>query len=230
MALDATTWDEASQAACGHVYLVEETHRWAAGPHSSLSPPPLHRVRSTGIPLGGDGPRWLDQCDADGSRTGNPRVSCCHCATSENSDSRETWPGRAPCWRHDDFPFVTVSGVRDTAAGVHISARQCFKLRSLSVHLPPYLREPPASDGDNGGKGTGWEVTRAGFLAMFEWSDMELEDLETMHKRVDGPARESEVQFPGGMWDELLGKGFMSGSERWVVGEDAKGDITIVLF
>ncbi|KAH6998079.1 hypothetical protein BKA56DRAFT_607651 [Ilyonectria sp. MPI-CAGE-AT-0026] len=228
LALDATTWDETAQTACGHVYLVEETHRWAAGPHSSLTPPPLHRVRSTGIPLGGHGPRWLDNCDADGSNNPkNPQAGCRHSATS---DSRDTWPGRAPCWRHDDFPFVTVSGVHDAPAGVHIRARQCFQLRSLAVHLPPSLRNPPAADVDNGERRAGWEVTRAAFLAMFEWSDMELEDLEAMHKRIDGPARESEVKFSGGLWDELLGKGFMSGSERWVVGEDAKGDITIVMF
>ncbi|KAH7163029.1 hypothetical protein B0J13DRAFT_615634 [Dactylonectria estremocensis] len=223
LALDLTTWDAQSQAACGHVYFVEETHRWVAGPHSSPTPPPLHRIRSIGVPLGGHGPRWLSECDANGR-------SRCLCATPE------AWPGRAPCWRHDDFPFVTVSSVHDVAAGVHFSARQCFHLRTLSVRLPPERRQhhhwASANDDDGGGgtKRTGWEVTRAEFLAIFEWSDAELEDLEAMHRRVDGPARGSEAQFASGLWSELLGKGFICGSERWLVGEDAEGDITIVIF
>ncbi|KAH7170914.1 hypothetical protein EDB81DRAFT_909622 [Dactylonectria macrodidyma] len=224
LVLDETTWDAQSQAACGHVYFVEETHRWVVGPHSSPTLPPLHRVRSTGITLGGHGPRWLSECDAKGR---SRRL----CATSETS------PAHPPCWRHDDFPFVTVSSVHDVAAGVHFSARQCFHRRTLSVRLPPGLRQHhrrPRADDDDGGGGKarriGWEVTRAEFLAIFEWSDAELEDIEATHRRVDGPVKGSETQFASGMWSELLGKGFICGNERWLVGEDTEGDITIILF
>ncbi|KAK7402678.1 hypothetical protein QQX98_011587 [Neonectria punicea] len=226
LTLDAT-WDKESQTTCGHVYVVEETHRWAAGPHSSLAPPRLHRVRTTGIPLVGSGPRSLDECDAGGSDLGSSRASCWNHVTDNVG---ETSPGRVPCWRHDDFPFVTVSEVHDVAAGVRISARQCFKLRSLSVHIPGQLHRPASSDSNNSGERTGWDVTRAEFLNLFEWSDVELEDLETTHRRVDGPVREDQAKFLDGVWDDLLGKQFICGSERWVVGEDTKGDITIAWF
>ncbi|KPM34413.1 hypothetical protein AK830_g12166 [Neonectria ditissima] len=224
VALDATTWDRERQVACGHVYVVEETHRWAAGPHSSLAPPRLHRVCTAGIPLLGSGPKTLDECDPGGSALGSSRASCWNHPTD---NAGEITPNRAPCWRHDDFPFVTVSEVHDVAAGVRISARQCFKLRSLSVHIPEYLRDPVAS---NSGQRRGWDVTRADFLNLLEWSDVELEDLEATHKRVDGPAREDQVQFPDRLWDDLLSKRFICGNERWVVGEDTKGDITIAWF
>jgi hypothetical protein len=32
------------------------------------------------------------------------------------------------------------------------------------------------------------------------------------------------------MWKQLLGKGKIAGDERWVVGEDTEGRITIVRF
>lgn len=65
---------------------------------------------------------------------------------------------------------------------------------------------------------------------MTDWSDMDIEALEGMHERLDGPTREGEVPFANNFWNSLLGKGYICGSERWVVGEDAVGDITIVYF
>ncbi|KAH6898549.1 hypothetical protein B0T10DRAFT_555857 [Thelonectria olida] len=231
--LDTTTWDDTTQTACGHVYVVEETHRWAAGPHSSHTPPRLHRVQATAIPLVGYGPRYLEECDA----TGRLCVSCWNRTTTcirQNGRGPPTKPTLAPCWRHDDFPFVTVSQVLDADAGVRISARQCFKLRRLSVQIPPETRRVFENDHqrerDKRPRSGGWEITRAHFAGMTEWSDMEIEALEGMHERLDGPNRKDEVPFSNNLWNSLLGKGFISGSERWVVGEDAVGDITVVCF
>ena len=39
-----------------------------------------------------------------------------------------------------------------------------------------------------------------------------------------------EARFPDEMWKQLLGKGKIAGDERWVVGEDVDGSITIVRF
>jgi hypothetical protein len=47
--------------------------------------------------------------------------------------------------------------------------------------------------------------------------------------RAEGPYGE-EAQFADDMWDELMGKGYMCGDERWLVGEDSMGDITILHF
>ncbi|RFU77938.1 f-box domain-containing, partial [Trichoderma arundinaceum] len=66
MALDDSTWDASRACACGHLFFTEEEHRWSAGPHSSLNPPRLHRVKTTGIPLIGEGPRWVEDCGGGG--------------------------------------------------------------------------------------------------------------------------------------------------------------------
>ncbi|KAI1436606.1 hypothetical protein GGR50DRAFT_649859 [Xylaria sp. CBS 124048] len=41
---------------------------------------------------------------------------------------------------------------------------------------------------------------------------------------------EEEEFFDEELWDQLLGKGMIAGDERWVVGEDRKGEITVVRF
>ena len=210
--LDENTWDAHSQSACGHVFFHEEEHRWSAGPHSSANPPRLHCVRSTGIPLQGDGPRWVDDCGGGGS--GDDGLGFCWRGPRRPSrsgeggpdDEGESWPGRAPCWRHDDFPYLTVSEMFDPGAGVRVSARHCFMLETLSVHVRPKLRVAGADWGGAGAESVGDGITR-----------------------IEGPDGD-EVQFGDEWWGELLGKGHMCGDERWVVGEDGAGDITVLQF
>jgi hypothetical protein len=48
-----------------HVYIVEEDHRWIVGHQASHTLPRLHKVKTTGIPFT-PGPRWEDECGADG--------------------------------------------------------------------------------------------------------------------------------------------------------------------
>lgn len=196
--LDDSTWDSHTNSPCGQVFFHEEEHRWSAGPHSNPDPPRLHNVKSTGVPLSGDGPRWVDDCgDQD------PNMSFCwrgpQRGKSERHEEEEAWPGRAPCWRHDDFPYLTVSEAYDPVAGVRFTARHCFMLETLSVLVKPKLRVA----------GVGWGAGSQG--------------------QGEGPAGD-EVQFGDEWWCELLGKGHICGDERWVVGEDEGGDITVVQF
>ncbi|KAL6869771.1 hypothetical protein ACO1O0_001101 [Amphichorda felina] len=217
--LDESTWDARSRSACGHVFLHEEDHRWCAGPHSSATPPRLHRVRSTGIPLQGDGPRWVDDCGGSGGGGGD-EAGLGFCWREPQRPGRRggggdegaidegvDWPGRAPCWRHDDLPYLTVSEMFDSAAGVRVSARHCFMLETLSVHVRPKLRVA----GADWGEGEGGEGARTGGT------------------RIEGPDGD-EVQFGDEWWGELLGKGYICGDERWLVGEDESGDITVLQF
>ena len=48
----------------------------------------------------------------------------------------------------------------------------------------------------------------------------------------DGAAKkkEDEARFPDELWGELMGKGFIAGDERWIVGEDKLGRVTVVRF
>lgn len=195
--LDGSTWDGGAEAACGHVFFHEEDHRWTTGPHGGPSTSLLHQVKCTGIPLQGDGPRWMHEC---GSGPGG--VLACwrgpqHPEVRRYGDDA-AWPGRAPCWRHDDFPYLTVSEASDYAAGVRITARQCFLLETLSVHVRPRMRVA----------GAHWGAGKAKF---------------------EGPAGR-EAQFGDDWWGEMLGKGFMCGNERWIVGEDQRGDVTVMIF
>ncbi|KAH7329001.1 hypothetical protein B0I35DRAFT_473649 [Stachybotrys elegans] len=277
LALDACTWDDRTNSACGHVYFTEEEHRWSAGPHSSQTPPRLHRVKSTGIPLIGEGPRWLDDCGGNNT-TSNVNMTFCRrgprrkmstiaaaaAAAAAGSDDHEyvaseTWPGRAPCWRHDDFPYLTVAEVFDASSGVRFSARHCFMLETLSVHIRPklrvqgveavYARKPGSKVGSKTGStassssgyessgsqnqygrapGTSSSMSSEGTSAPSEGGASSLGKGGGV-TRAEGPYGE-EVQFADDMWSELMGKGFITGDERWLVGEDGNGDITVALF
>ncbi|KAK4043002.1 hypothetical protein C8A01DRAFT_13450 [Parachaetomium inaequale] len=288
-----------------NLYVIEEEHRWADGQHSSLSPPRVHLVQSTGIPvvpvpaspaqaahpiaarsandlsagagpldpkpatlsniIDGpvNGPMWVDSCGANGdvnmnfcwrvadangaARQGTthgvrlpptpghnqehlndqprPRSSSnpagwpwalgeTNSSTPIISTESTRWPGWAPCWRHEDFPYLTVTEMVDFAAGVRITARHCFILETLSVHVRPAVAVkgttvPSTTDQGNGGTGTARRRSSSG-------------------KAVS--VRSNEVYFPDQMWSELIAKGHIAGDERWVVGEDEKGRITVVRF
>lgn len=112
----------------GHLYVIEEDHRWMFGPHASHTLPRLHQVTSVGIPIYA-GPRSLDECGADG----DVDLSFCSRATAERRF------GHAPCWRHEEFPYLTIAEAVDSAAGVRFCARQCFMLETMSVSVRPKL-------------------------------------------------------------------------------------------
>ncbi|KAI0450650.1 hypothetical protein F5B21DRAFT_517287 [Xylaria acuta] len=178
-----------------NVYVHEEEHPWLAGEHSPLSPPRHHHVRSTGIPLSGVGPRWFDECCADGDihLSFCPRAGSAARLGNGNHDGAPghfdgKWAGRAPCWRHEEFPYLTISDVADERAGVRIAARQCFVIEALSSFVLPKIS-----------------------------------------LRAE-PDEAHEVRFADDMWKQLLGKGKIMGDERWVVGEDSTGSITIAYF
>ncbi|KAI0966965.1 hypothetical protein F4678DRAFT_447836 [Xylaria arbuscula] len=135
-----------------NLYVHEEAHRWLVGEHARRSPPRNHWVRATGIPFSGIGPRWFDDCCADG----DIHMSFCPRAGSaarldDDSDKHMgyidgKWPGWAPCWRHEEFPYLTVSDVVDSRAGVRIVARQCFVMEALSSFVLPKISLRAESD------------------------------------------------------------------------------------
>ncbi|KAI2616979.1 hypothetical protein GGS26DRAFT_577319 [Hypomontagnella submonticulosa] len=189
-----------------NVYIHEEDHRWLAGRHSGLTPPRHHQVRCTGIPFHGTGPRWTDECCADGDvhMSFCPRAGAlARLLSSEKDDGdepnrcvgghRNLWPGWAPCWRHEEFPYLTVSHAVDADAGVRVVARQCFVMEALSSFVLPKIS--------------------------VQEEEQKGEEDEVM-----------EVRFADEMWGELLAKGKIAGDERWVVGEDGDGRVTVVRF
>ncbi|KAG7293009.1 hypothetical protein NEMBOFW57_003054 [Staphylotrichum longicolle] len=288
-----------------NLYVIEEEHRWADGQHSSLSPPRVHFVRSTGIPvvpmpttspraahsitsrsateLNTDmaqielkpvalstivdgpvhGPMWVDAWRADGDVNMNFcwRVADANGAASSSttqnalwlapprgtapgdrgngqrpkaspksggwpwalgaadpltlvvSTESTRWPGWAPCWRHEDFPYLTVAEMVDYAAGVRVTARHCFILETLSVHVRPAVavKGTPSATAEQEDGGAGDAVRR-------------------FSSANAAAVRSEEVSFPDEMWSELVAKGQIAGDERWVVGEDARGRITILRF
>ena len=129
------------------------------------------------------------------------------------SASTARWPGWAPCWRHENFPYLTVAEMVDFAAGVRITARHCFMLENLSVHVRPALavKTPPEAtvDRDDGdGVSARRRASNAKYVSM----------------------RSKEICFHDTMWSELVAKGHIAGDERWIVGEDERGRVTIVRF
>ncbi|KAK4454597.1 hypothetical protein QBC34DRAFT_392128 [Podospora aff. communis PSN243] len=197
------------------------------------------------------GPVWVDECGADGD------VTMCFCrrissnttpssappspthnilddtATLENlnlpprpRDTLNAWPWTighseryAPCWRHEEFPYLTVSEMLDADAGVRITARHCFMLETLSVHVRPAM------------------ISVRGAAGATSANDDEVPTRKNRKgngkKRASGQtsaSRTGEVQFLDAMWSELMAKGHIAGDERWIVGEDQKGFITVVRF
>lgn len=251
--IDACTRDPHTGAACGHVFVHQEEHRWSAGPHSSADQPRLHRVKATGIPLEGAGPRWLDDCgggDAGGFCWRGPRARQQHededgVGEEARRDERDAWAGRASCWRHDDFPYLTVSEVFDATSGVRISARQCFMLETLSVHVRPKLRvtgvDAVHSEGGRRCQSGGGSHRSSVGVPEDDNDDLdehfqqqeEGEEEEWRPRgagtRIEGPGGD-EVQFADDLWNKLLSKGFICGDERRLVGEDQDGNVTIVHF
>lgn len=133
------------------------------------------------------------------------------------------WPGLAPCWRHEDFPYLTVAEMVDFAAGVRIMARHCFMIEMLSVHVRPTTLAVKSSvangafvdDGNNTG-------TRS----------RSRRPTSSRRRASSGkplPSRCQEVEFADDMWSELVRMGHISGDERWLVGEGERG-ITIARF
>lgn len=323
-----------------NLYFVEEEHRWADGQHSSLSPPRVHHVRCTGIPImpatpacptstssssgapkrpplaviqnsrsvsviespsGGPvlGPIWVDTCGADGdvnmsfcqraagssgpitaleswatpqriqlgtlnnaspeyimgllkSRGSTPADGSAWTAAASSThpssgklnpqdvissfiSSPQRWPGWAPCWRHEDFPYLTVAEMVDFAAGVRITARHWFMLEMVSVHVRP---------GNISVKGVSTSATEeeddvieAGPSASANRPARTSYQKKAMEKKkrrsssnATATGKSEEVRFADDMWSELVHKGYLAGDERWVLGEDEKGRITIVRF
>ncbi|EJP61336.1 F-box domain-containing protein [Beauveria bassiana ARSEF 2860] len=259
--LDDCTWDPATRTTVGHVFFVEEEHRWSAGPHSSSTPPRLHHVKSTGIPLTG-GPRWVDEC----GKVQQPDVSqmqFCWRGTRPPGGGggggpgggvvdMETWAGRCPCWRHDDFPYLTVCEANDAAAGVRFSARHCFMLETLSVHIKPRLRihgvarpaepRPRRPSSSSSSTTTTSKASRSNLVKQAHSSSAASRE-EHRQGDADEPIDEEsddmsdwsaamtrEVQFEDDAWSKLLNAGYICGDERWLVGQNPHGSITIMHF
>ncbi|KAM5355825.1 hypothetical protein ACJ41O_002471 [Fusarium nematophilum] len=204
--LDSVTRDPQTRSLCGHVYVLEDDHPSLAGPQSSDRPPIGYQVRTVGIPLSGNGPIWQHGCDgrlptfgrlSPFSRRTLVRIgqdAAPPCASSSRpGDAAAT---HRQCWRHDMWPFITVSQAHDAAAGVRIRASQLFKQRSVTVTIQPDQRVQ------------GWATAAPG----------------------QGQSRWKSAIFQENIRDELMAKGHICGDERWVVGEDLEGDITILRF
>ncbi|KAF4922223.1 hypothetical protein CGCVW01_v005443 [Colletotrichum viniferum] len=187
--------DTTHEARGGNVVLQEEDHQWAAGPQSSETPPARHFLRSTGVPLTALGPAWVDECGAEGDAE---RSFCPASSSSSSSPGRATG---APCWRHEEFPYLTVAEVVDEAVGVRVCGRRCFAMETVSASV-----DGSFSAGGGGGTTTAEAV----------------ED--------GGDAGRAEVQFPDDMWRAVMSGAALAGDERWVVGEDSAGDVSVVRF
>lgn len=345
-----------------NLFFVEEEHRWAQGGHSSLSPPRVHLVRTTGIPIipgpvvevvdpmaateqtiikedglttisfAADdddndhhqqqeeeeqivyGPHWLDKCGANGDvnlsfcsrldksssssssysvsatssdgspgiwngagilppgtttprRNSSPLLTFTHEILAAIHAPATRWPGWAPCWRHEEFPYLTVSEMVDFKAGVRITARHCFMLETLSVHARPSLLvrrglgTVVSTTTTTAGESSSSSSSRRGSsLASVVQQGINnrngVEATQSVNTRLNGKLKarkkskgdggegkrsvsnegedemggDEEVQFADEMWDQLLGRGYICGDERWLIGEDREGSVTIVRF
>ncbi|KAM0511337.1 hypothetical protein ACHAPE_010003 [Trichoderma viride] len=289
LALDDCTWDASRSTACGHVFFTEEEHRWSSGGHSSRRLPRFHLVKTTGIPLIGEGPRWVDECrggteaniqpsrrsrwrihatdtyeeadsdyDDDGenaqdaadgnrgcSRSGtivtNTTAASSFLETRPWARHSETWPGRAPCWRHIEFPYLTMSEVLDIPAGIRIVARNCFMLAVIStfpmdkiyiqgvdkdgpIHRKRRGKSKVSSLSDGSRPSSSSSSSNPSFLHQ----SGQLAD--TVQSQGRKEVLQTEVPFGGTMWPQIMCRGSIFGDERWLLGETPAGDVLILVF
>ncbi|EGS18744.1 uncharacterized protein CTHT_0053530 [Thermochaetoides thermophila DSM 1495] len=295
-----------------NLYIIEEDHAWISGPQSSVDPPRVHFVQSTGIPIipgptfpqhpsatasnlattdAGKpntpsaavaavlnnpvyGPVWLDTCGNDNHsvdmrhcrRADMQPLDCPYCApvssslafapchTHPGSQEAKTmpeaiakptlapspFPGQAPCWRHHDFPYLTISKVDDLAAGVTVTARRCFVLEALSGFMMPTLGvrfsfNPPWRGVEDAGdirvderKGKWSRSVADEDRDHHDKNEDSDEDNESLSSQL--PPRAREKRFPQHLWEEMMGVGYIAGDERWLIGQDRQGRITILRF
>lgn len=205
------------QLAAGHVFLWEEEHRWSVGPHRMATLPRLHTVKSTGIPLVGCGPHTVDVCGAEGGRVKNLFGFCRRFSTEQQQAADQSpSPMAAPCWRHDDFPYLTVCEANDASAGVRFTARHCFMMETVSVHVRPRLRIHGVSKDVESKRKKNVSARSSAS------SSQKKEEVDEGQDR--------EVQFEDAMWEQLMGCGFMAGDERWLVGQKGEDTLTILYF
>lgn len=204
LALDDITVDPHTGAPTGHVFFIEEDHQWSDGPHSSPEPPLHHVVRSTGIPLSGDsyGPHWMEECGKDDL----PSVESCR----RSGMAGRRWPGGAPCWRHQKWPWIADADIVDAAAGVRISAYTIYK-GSMGVDTIDH------------------DVFVALRNTLLKDDGDHPNDMAAKWMRHNEPSSVWD-KFSHNFWTQLMGKGFISGDERWVIGQDSEGHIAIMTF
>lgn len=131
------------------------------------------------------------------------------------------WLGLAPCWRHEDLPYLTVSEMVDFAAGFRVTARHCFMLETLSVHVRHAISvKGAAAEVDDDDEDGDSEISSSSRKAT--------KKKKSKSDKNDTPGRREEVQFPDYLWPELLACSHIAGDERWIVGEDDSGHITIM--
>ncbi|EJP61988.1 F-box domain-containing protein [Beauveria bassiana ARSEF 2860] len=123
-------------AACGHVFINEEEHRGPPALIAAQRPRAYTTSRPLAFHYPGLAPRWVDEHGGGGVQSDASGMPFCR----RPEDGAEMWAGRCPCWRHDDFSYLTDCEVRDVWAGVRFSARHYVMLEMLSVHVKPRLR------------------------------------------------------------------------------------------
>lgn len=287
LALDDCTWDASRSTACGHVFFSEEEHRWSSGGHSSERLPRFHLVKTTGIPLIGEGPGWVDECrggteaniqpsrrsrwrihatetyeeedsdyeddgenatggNKDGSSSGGTTVTNTTAAysfleTRPWARHSETWPGRAPCWRHIEFPYLTMSEVLDIPAGIRIVARNCFMLAVISsfpmdkIYIQGVNKEGPIHrkrrrkrNIKSLSQGSRHSSSSSSSNSPFSHQRDQLADVMQSQGREE--VLQTDVPFGVKMWPQIMCRGSIFGDERWLIGETPRGDVLILVF
>ncbi|KAL1880531.1 hypothetical protein VTK73DRAFT_5731 [Phialemonium thermophilum] len=141
-------------------------------------------------------------------------------------------PSMPPCWRHEEFPYVTVAEMLDLAARVRISARVSpfMRLFRTSSSSKLQIQGPPAPpSGHLGIDGTGIDAfgnnSRSSLdvgVSASSADGSEHGDDDSEGSEILGPwDRDMAVEsLPYDVyWDLLMGSQTIAGDERWAIGQ-----------
>ncbi|KAI2635214.1 hypothetical protein GGS21DRAFT_490427 [Xylaria nigripes] len=186
-----------------NLYVHEEDHRWLQGKHVSDDRPHLHDVRSTSIPLSGIGPHWVDECGAEG-------------------DEAQSFCPRAGSAKRLGASFHKGTSDHTIKAPTWPGWAACWRHENLPNTTVSEVVDTAAG-------------VRIAARQLFDENE-----LTSFVRSVDGAASEAKTEtktgkedeeeyFAEDLWWKLLGKGRITGDERWVVGEDRWGESIVVV-
>ncbi len=152
-------------------------------------------------------------------------------SSSSNYPFRRRNPAAAPCWRHEDFPYLTVAEAVDLAAGVRAVARRSVLMEVASKHVRPTVSIAGVGSDSSKRRGAHKHHSARGQAEAASHEDDGMDMSASDGDSPSGGDRADEAQLDDDMWPQLMGKGYIAGDERWIVGEHEDGrSITVLRF
>lgn len=132
-----------------------------------------------------------------------------------------TFPGNAPCWRHDLHPYLTAAAATDYGAGVRFVARDGYYWLRDGVRDVITVDISGSDSYDHRDKEPVGLEDEEGSVVDLSW--------ERGLPPREMPGGEVEIGVDD-LWGNMMGRMTLAGDERFVIGQDGGCNVTLVRF